>query len=165
MKEIKTWKYQKKDEQEIEQEIIHEETIEIMEKLLGTSTKMNFEMAEMLEETDETVEGYKKMADVSLENGKLKEKIESMTVAFKQEQTEYRTKDREWKERQDKKEEEWLQQNQKHEERMAVVEMVLEDYGLKMKWTEEGLYVSELLGVEDNVSIEDDDTSWDEIEE
>ena len=102
-----------------------------MEKLLGTSTKMNFELAEMLEEIDETVEGYKKMVDVSLENGKLKEKIESIMVAFKQEQTEYRTKDREQKERQDKKEEEWLQQNQKHEERMAVVEMVLEDYGLK----------------------------------
>ena len=30
---------------------------------------------------------------------------------------------------------------------------------------EEGLYVSELLGAEDDVSIEDDDTSWDEIEE
>ena len=59
--------------------------IGIIEKLLGTSTKMNFEMAEMLEETDETVEGYKKMVDVSLENRKLKEKIESMMVAFKQE--------------------------------------------------------------------------------
>ena len=82
-----------KDEQEIEQEIIHEETIGIMEKLLGTSTKMNFELVKMLKETDETVEGYKKMADNSLENGKLKEKIESITVAFKQEQTEYRTKD------------------------------------------------------------------------
>ena len=74
-------------------------------------------------------------------------------------------KDREWKESQDKKEEEWLQKNQKHEDRMAVVEMALEDYGLKMNWTEEGLYLSYLLGAEDDVSIEDDDTSWNEIEE
>ena len=48
---------------------------------------------------------------------------------------------------------------------MAVVEMALEDYRLKMKQTEEGLYVSELLGIEDDVSIEDDDMLWDEIEE
>ena len=48
---------------------------------------------------------------------------------------------------------------------MAVVEMVLEDYGLKMKQTEKSLYLSDLLGAEDDVLIEDDDTSWDEIEE
>ena len=49
-----------KDEQEIEQEIMHEKTIGIMERLLGKSTEMNFELAEILEETDETVEEYKK---------------------------------------------------------------------------------------------------------
>ena len=47
----------------------------------------------------------------------------------------------------------------KYEDRMAVVEMALEDYGLKIKWMEKGLYLSDLLGAEDNVSIEDDDTS------
>ena len=52
-----------KDKQEIEQEIIHEKIIGIMKKLLGTSTEMNFELAEIFKETDETVEEYKKNND------------------------------------------------------------------------------------------------------
>ena len=42
---------------------MHEKTIGIMERLLGKSTEMNFELAEILEEIDETVEEYKKNND------------------------------------------------------------------------------------------------------
>ena len=104
------------------------------------------------------------MKERALEEYDKMQKLHMKEISKKQ-QDRMARKDREWKESQDKKEEEWLQQNQKHEDRMAVVEMALEDYGLKMKWMEKGLHLSDLLFAEDDVSIEDDDMSWDEIEE
>ena len=43
------------------------------------------------------------------------------------------------------------------EDKMSLVEVALEDYDLKLRWTEEGLYLSELLDEERLLSDDEDD--------
>jgi len=67
---LKVMKQSKReDEYEKEKELIQEEFVNIVEKLLVYSEEMNVELAEILEETDNTVEDY------TNNNKELKEKL------------------------------------------------------------------------------------------
>ena len=46
-----------------------------------------------------------------------------------------------WKE----KEEEWIKRSIEYEKKLAVIEIVLEDYDLQLKWTNGELIVTDLL--------------------
>ena len=50
----------KKDENADKQERIQEEIMKNIKTLLGKNTELNIELADILEETDETLEEYKK---------------------------------------------------------------------------------------------------------
>ena len=66
-------------------------------------------------------------------------------------------KDKEWHKRQEEIEEEMHKRCEIWEDKMSLIEVALEDYDLKLRWMEDGLYFSELLDKERLLSDDEDD--------
>jgi len=58
-----------------------------------------------------------------------------------------------WKE----KEAEWTKRSQEYEKKLDLIQVALEDYYICLKWTDEGLALSELMGDEEIWSDDEDE--------
>ena len=66
---------------------------------------------------------------------------------------------------QEEKEAEWMKRMKEYEDKLAIVDVILADYDMRLKWEEGGVKVYDSMYYEDDEMYESDDSSCDDLVE
>ena len=121
---------------------------EINNKLKATINKLSVENNDLWEKIN------LKDKDVAAKDNYLQEKLREVSDKQKERLVH---KDKKWHKHQEEIEEEMRKRCEIWEDKILLIEVALKDYDLKLRWMEDGLYLSELLDEERLLSDDEDD--------